>query len=367
MQATTILSRPAVSSRAYVTTGQAADYAGVSRNTVKALIASDELQGYRTEGGHWRVSTSSLLSFVDGIEQEDVVEEATAHKGVAIYARVSSNNQRLAGSLDRQIDRLKEEVSEREGIEADVIPIYQDCASAFGNREHLNRLVDAMLDGQVTRIYCEYQDRLSRVPALTCILQHIAKRHGVEIICLDVEETDPTEQDAWIKELIAYITVVSNRVSSAKSRKVTVKEVDEKTIKRLLDLRAKGLSLTEIARRAKAEGLSTTKGELLSYYKCRDMIFNGKGQALAAALGKEIVDPKALVAEFIETNIVKDDTPKARLYSPDVSAAYVAFCEARAIQPLAVSQVGMALNKKFRGCKFKSNGRIAYRGLALAK
>ncbi|MBN2477390.1 MAG: recombinase family protein [Pirellulales bacterium] len=223
MQATTILARPAFSSRAYVTTGNAAEYAGCSRNTIKALLASGELQGYQTEGGHWRVSTPSLLSYVDGIEASELVEETTAHKGVVIYARVSSDKQKQAGSLTRQIERLRGEVSTREGVEGEAIPVYEDCASAFGNRDNLNRLVDAMLDGQVKRIYAEYYDRISRVPALSAMIEHLARRCGVEIICLDVEETDPTEHDAWIKELISYITVVSNRVSAAKSRKVTVK------------------------------------------------------------------------------------------------------------------------------------------------
>ena len=251
MQATSILSRPALSrnsiaNRAYVTTGKAASYAGVSRNTVKALLAADELQGFQTEGGHWRVSTASILSYVDGVEPEDLAGEATPNKGVVVYARVSSQNQKQAGALARQVERLQDEVSKTEGIEADAIPVYQDCASAFGNRDNLNRLVDAMLDGEVTKVYATYADRISRVPALTRMIEHIARRCNVELVFLDVEETDPTEQNEWVKELVAYITVISNRVSAAKSRLVTVKEVGEETIAKLLDMRAKGMSLTPL-------------------------------------------------------------------------------------------------------------------------
>ena len=197
------------------------------------------------------------------------------------------------------------------------------------------------------------------------MVEHIARRCNVELEYLDHEETDPTEQEAWIKELIAYITVVSNRVSAAKARLVCTKTVEEETIARLLDMRAQGLSLTAIAKQAKAEGLTTSNGEPISYHKCRQMVFNGHGAALAATLGKKLVDPKALIVEFIEKNIVEDDTPKARVYSHDVSAAYVAFCKDRAVKPMALSQVGMALNRKYPGAKFKSNSRIGYRGLAL--
>jgi len=75
----------------------------------------------------------------------------------------------------------------------DTIVVYKDVASSFGNREGLNRLVDAIIEGKVKRLYCEYQDRLSRVPALTRLVEHLAKRYGVTIVCLDTEETSEDE------------------------------------------------------------------------------------------------------------------------------------------------------------------------------
>ena len=49
----------------YLTTGQAARRLGVGLNTIKRWIASGELSGMRTPGGHWRIAESSLAAFIE--------------------------------------------------------------------------------------------------------------------------------------------------------------------------------------------------------------------------------------------------------------------------------------------------------------
>lgn len=367
MAATSILAssspaRNALLSRAFVSSGQAAEYAGVSRQTIINYIARGELDCVKTSGGHTRVKTTSLLTLVDGIDPEEQQTELSATKGVTLYARVSSDKQKQAGSLDRQIARLRAEAGEAESIDPEAIPLYSDCASSFGERKALNALVDAMLDGKVRKVYVLYMDRLSRVPSTTSLLEHIARRCNVEIIALEAENNDAEEDNFFIQELIAFITVISNRVSAAKSRKVTVKNVDGDTTKTLAKWRSEGLSLTAIWKRAKKEGLTTEAGDSLSYYKIKELLENS---AVAVAVGETIVNPQQVLSEFIESQVVTDETPKARVYSSEVTAAYVAFCERRAIAPLPNSQLGIMLAEKFPGCKFKTMGKTAYRGLGL--
>jgi excisionase family DNA binding protein len=49
---------------AYITTGEAADKLGVGLNTIKRWIASGNLHGIRTPGGHWRIPDQELLGFM---------------------------------------------------------------------------------------------------------------------------------------------------------------------------------------------------------------------------------------------------------------------------------------------------------------
>ena len=151
-------------------------------------------------------------------------------------------------------------------------------------------------------------------------------------------------------------------MSAAKSAKVTTKHVDGDTTKTLAKWRSQGMSLTAIWKRAKKEGLKTEAGDGLSYYKIKELLENA---AVAVAVGETITDPRQVLSDFIETHVVTDETPKARIYSNELTAAYVAFCERRAIAPLPNSQLGIMLAEKFPGCKFKTMGKTAYRGLGL--
>jgi len=49
---------------AYVTTGDAAAVLGVGLNTVKRWIASGDLKGIQTPGGHWRIPKKALEQFM---------------------------------------------------------------------------------------------------------------------------------------------------------------------------------------------------------------------------------------------------------------------------------------------------------------
>jgi len=48
----------------YVTTGEAAKMLGVGVNSVKRWIASGDLRGMQTPGGHWRIPETALHSFM---------------------------------------------------------------------------------------------------------------------------------------------------------------------------------------------------------------------------------------------------------------------------------------------------------------
>ena len=144
-------------------------------------------------------------------------------------------------------------MSSREGIESEAIAVYSDVATSFGSRDGLNRLVDDIIDGKVKKIYCEYLDRLSRVPGLTHLINHLCKRYGVEVIALDLEDSE--ENEIYQKELLGFLTVWCNRQSAMKSRKVTVKGVSPEALERMVALRRSGLTLIAITAKLEEEGL----------------------------------------------------------------------------------------------------------------
>lgn len=345
-------------SSSFLTTGQAADMLGVSIPTVKTLVQDGTLRSYVTKGGHHRLDSKSVHAYLTGQEDSDGTTLEQEERQVAIYARVSSQSQASDGSLNRQLERLLEEVSTREGISRESILVFKDVASSFGGRQGLNNLVDAMLEGRIAKVYCEYQDRLSRISALTRLVEHLAKRTNVEIICLDVEETDMEDAAYTVKELLDYLTVITNKINANKSRRVTVKNVEDKVAQRVLKLRAQGYSVSRIAQIAKEEGLTNDRDELLSSYMVEKIVFDP-----AYAIHGLQVQPTQVAREWLASNVQRVEG--SRLMNKELMAAYEASCVAKGIKPVAKSDLGLLMVEMFGG-RYRTQGTTAYRGVALA-
>jgi hypothetical protein len=270
------------------------------------------------------------------------------------------------------MERLVREVSKREAIPADSINSVQDVASSFGDRKGVNKLVDAMLDGRVRVIYCEFANRLSRIPALTRLIEHLAKRTNVKIVCLDKEDTDDNDKGIDFAEIIDYFTVVSNRASAAKSRKVTVKHVADETIARMAELWASGHSLQAIRKVLVAEG-HTTKTEqgtitkTWSEYKvrlCLQSIADTKGAtAKATHPFIDFCSAHLVIAETWDCN--------QRIDCDEIYTAYKRFCVNRGVecQPKASVFQRFATNSILPDVKARrqrSMNRVFLRGVSLA-
>ncbi len=346
------------SSASYVSTGVAASQLGISIPTVKTLVADGVLRSYITKGGHFRIDARSLHAYLTGQDEVDPATLEQESRSIAVYARVSSQSQASDGSLVRQLDRLLEAVSVREGVSKESILVFKDVASSFGGRDGLNKLVDSMLEGRISKVYCEYQDRLSRIGALTKLVEHLAQRSNVEIVCLDCEETDMEDAQYMVKELLDYLTVITNRINANKSKRVTVKNVEDKVARRVLSLRGQGYSVSRIAAIAKEEGLTNERGELLSSYLVEKVVFDP-----AYAIHGLQVQPTQVAREWLASNVQRVEG--SRLMNKDLMEAYEASCVAKGIKGVAKSDIGLLMVEMFGG-RYRTQGTTAYRGVQLA-
>ncbi|MHA2297038.1 MAG: helix-turn-helix domain-containing protein [Candidatus Hodarchaeales archaeon] len=83
--------------------GQAAKIIGLTPANFRAHIKAGKILATRTPGGHWRISESELFRLIGRPHVKNEVINTCV-----IYARVSSQKQKDAGNLERQIDRLSE-------------------------------------------------------------------------------------------------------------------------------------------------------------------------------------------------------------------------------------------------------------------
>ena len=186
--------------QALVKIGSAAEYLGVSRQTLLKWEVSGELLPSRQSRGGTRYYAMSDLS---GVKSGDMP--------TVCYARVSSHDQKAA--LGRQQAAL-EAYCAAKGWHSRTIT---DLGSGINYRKKgLHELLELILRRQLRRLVLTHKDRLlrfgsERVFAL-CDLQ------GIEIVIIHRGEQPSFEQEL-AQDVLEIITVFSARLYGARSRK----------------------------------------------------------------------------------------------------------------------------------------------------
>ena len=133
----------------------------------------------------------------------------------AVYARVSSHEQKAKGDLQRQINFLTENIPTKNKEE---ILVFSDVGSGLNDkRKGLLKLMAQASKGEITHLYIRYKDRLTRFGFN--YLEMYMSSHGVKIIILDDITPEKSMQQELIEDLIAIMTSFSGKMHGLRSKK----------------------------------------------------------------------------------------------------------------------------------------------------
>jgi site-specific DNA recombinase len=118
----------------------------------------------------------------------------------AIYARVSSEQQAEAGTIQSQIAALRERV-EKDGLmlSEEMLFVDEGYSGAHLIRPGLERLRDEAAAGSFDRLYVHSPDRLARKYAYQVLLVEEFRRAGVEVVFLNRELGHSPEDDLLLQ------------------------------------------------------------------------------------------------------------------------------------------------------------------------
>ena len=155
-----------------LTIGEVATKLNATQVSLRAWDRQGKLVPVRTPGGHRRYRGEDVDAFM-GIISE--VKNPT--KSVAIYARVSSHEQKAKGDLERQKNRLIEHCA-KAGDKVD--HILEDVGSGMSdNRPKLKTLFRLVIEKKIKKVVVEYRDRLTRFQFN--VFGEFFGSHGIEI------------------------------------------------------------------------------------------------------------------------------------------------------------------------------------------
>jgi len=193
--------------------GEAAKYIGVTTQTLHNYDRDGIIKCDRTSGGHRMVTRESLLEYLDkqGLLFDDT---NISGKRDVIYARVSNNEQKVKGDLDRQVVKVLE------GFEGNINNpvILKEVGSGLNDKRHqLLRLLNMIMKDEVSDVYVTYKDRLTRFGYH--YIETICFAKGVTIHVLDDKAGEKDVQKELVDDMMMLIASFSGKLYGMRSHK----------------------------------------------------------------------------------------------------------------------------------------------------
>ena len=184
--------------------GKVAQKLGVTTTTLRnwdkaGILIPDKV----TDGGTRYYSDETLNKYLHRNMSKD--------KRVIGYCRVSSNKQK--NDLERQIDNVRTYLLSK-GYNFEIIT---DIGSGINyNKKGLHKLLDAILNGEVSKVVILYKDRLVRFGYE--LIEYLCDKYDTKIEIIDM--TEKTEEEELVEDLIQIVTVFSCRLEGKRVKRI---------------------------------------------------------------------------------------------------------------------------------------------------
>ena len=205
----------------YYSIGQFAKAIGKTTKTLRNWDKNGKLKPVRVEDTGYRYYSQEQLNHFLGLKLEKQI-----NKKIIGYCRVSSHKQK--DDLERQIENVKTYMYAK-GYQFEIIT---DIGSGINyNKKGLNQIIDMVTNSEVEKIVVLYKDRLIRFGYE--LIENLCNKFGTIIEIID--NTEKTEQQELVEDLVQIVTVFSFRLQGKRANKAKkmIKELieDDKDIK----------------------------------------------------------------------------------------------------------------------------------------
>ena len=241
------------------------------------------------------------------------------------------------------------------------VKVYQDNASAYGDRTQMNQLVEDVISGKVSKIYILWEDRLSRSPCLTRLLESICGNRGVEIVVIESECLDKDELEIAFTECMHLINLVVNKKNGRRGGAKLKCNMDQDTLSLCYDMYRQGHSLRAIEDELKARNIKGEKG-----YFSRAVIGARIKENLKTLQAVNKYQPKdscdAFLGKYVKRSRGKQITSRAA-----IARAYKAYCGETSQVPTSATHLSSLIDKLYPKVEKTRNvnRKVFYVGLSL--
>lgn len=193
----------------YYKTGEVAKILNLTTKTIQTYDKNGTLKFFRSSTNYRLMYREDLLEY---LESKGLLSDISLERRDVIYARVSSNEQKAKGDLDRQAMFLIENVNNL------INPlVLKEVGSGLNDkRKKLLELIDLVCNDQVKNVYVTYKDRLTRFGFN--YLESMFNNHGVKIIVVkDIKEEKDVKEEL-VDDMMSLIASFSGKLYGMRSK-----------------------------------------------------------------------------------------------------------------------------------------------------
>ena len=205
----------------YYKTGELAKMIGKQTRTVQSYCIKGDINSIIIPSGKRIISRDEVIKY---LRSSNLLYEDD-NKIDLIYARVSTNEQKNRGDLDRQINYIIREIIAKNPKN---LKVFSEVGSGLNdNRKELKKLLDMVMNDEVDRIFILYKDRLTRFGFN--YLEQICNKFGTKIIVISEEIQEKSIQEELAEDIISIIHSFSGKLYGMRNK------IKEKLDKELSD------------------------------------------------------------------------------------------------------------------------------------
>ncbi len=184
---------------------------GRGPRTVSNMVRAGKLEAIRSDTNRILIPRDSVAKL---LEQSGLLLEDEDARRDAIYARVSSHEQKNRGDLERQVLDIMN-ACEKEGLDKPVI--IRDTGSGLNTkRKGLVRLIEMAKNHEIKRIFITSKDRLTRFGYE--YLEELFAMAGVELTTLQEEENKDLQEEL-VDDMISLLASFSGKLYRIRGNK----------------------------------------------------------------------------------------------------------------------------------------------------
>lgn len=184
---------------------------GRGPRTVSNMVRAGKLEAIRSDTNRILIPRDSVAKL---LEQSGLLLEDEDARRDAIYARVSSHEQKNRGDLERQVLDIMN-ACEKEGLDKPVI--IRDTGSGLNTkRKGLVRLIEMAKNHEIKRIFITSKDRLTRFGYE--YLEELFSMAGVEIVALQEKENKDLQEEL-VNDMMSLLASFSGKLYRIRGNK----------------------------------------------------------------------------------------------------------------------------------------------------